>query len=101
MRTTPQENRELGRILAEKANAAKGPVTIVLPLRGVSAIDAEGKPFFDPDADRMLFAAIRAGVRDNVKLVEVDAHINDPVFAGVLVQEFRAMTGGMRTHVNA
>lgn len=102
MRTTPEENRELGRILAGKANSAKGPVTVVVPLRGVSAIDAEGRPFFDPEADRMLFAAIRSDVWENVKLREVDAHINDPVFAGVLVEEFLAMiSGSARRNANS
>ena len=50
---------------------------MLLPLRGVSAIDAEGKPFWWPEADRALFEAIRAGVL----VVERDQHINDPKFA--------------------
>jgi uncharacterized protein (UPF0261 family) len=101
MRTTPAENRELGRILAEKASAAKGPVTIVLPLRGVSAIDDEGKPFHDAHADRALFDALRANVRPNVKLVECDLHINDPEFAERLVAEYLALAGGKRQHANS
>jgi uncharacterized protein (UPF0261 family) len=101
MRTTPAENRELGRILAEKASAATGPVAIALPLRGVSAIDSEGKPFYDPQADRELFHAIRANVRPNVKLLELDLHINDPEFAGRLVSEYLALAGGKRLHANS
>jgi uncharacterized protein (UPF0261 family) len=100
MRTKPEENRELGRILVEKVSAAKGPVTIMLPLRGVSAIDAEGRPFHDPEADRMLFDSIRSEVSTmysaNVKLVEMDVHINDPVFADRVVEEFNAISGGQR-----
>jgi uncharacterized protein (UPF0261 family) len=100
MRTRPEENRELGRILVEKVSASKGPVTIMLPLRGVSAIDAEGRPFHDPEADRMLFDTIRSEVSTlhsaNVKLVEIDVHINDPVFADRLVEEFNAISGGQR-----
>ena len=94
MRTTPEENAELGRMIARKASAAQGPVTIVLPLRGVSAIDAPGQPFHDPEADEALFNAIRQGVHGNVKLVEVDVHINDPVFAERLVAEFTQMIEG-------
>jgi uncharacterized protein (UPF0261 family) len=90
----------LGRILAEKASAAAGPVTIALPLRGVSAIDKEGNPFYDADADRELFDAIRANVRPNVKLVELDLHINDPEFAERLVAEYLALTGEKRLHAN-
>lgn len=94
MRTTPEENAELGRMIARKASAAKGPVTIVLPLRGVSAIDAPGQPFHDPEADEALFNAIRQGVHGNAKVVEVDVHINDPVFAERLVAEFTQMIEG-------
>lgn len=93
MRTTPEENAELGRIVARKASAARGPVTIVLPLGGVSAIDAPGQVFHDPAADRALFDAIRQGVHGKVKLVDVDAHINDPVFAERLVAELVRLVG--------
>jgi len=92
MRTTPEENAQLGRIIAQKVNAAQGNVRIVLPLKGVSAIDAPGQPFYDPEADRVLFEAIRRGVHAPVKVVEVDAHINDPVFASRLVAEFLEIT---------
>jgi uncharacterized protein (UPF0261 family) len=101
MRTTPAENRELGQILAEKASAARGPVTIVLPLRGVSMIDAEGKPFWNPEADRALFESVEQGIGGNVKLVKVDAHINDPVFAERLAAEYLAIAGGKQVDANA
>jgi uncharacterized protein (UPF0261 family) len=81
MRTTPEECAELGRILAEKANASTGPVTVLLPLQAISVISAEGQPFHDPQADAALFEAIRKNLRPGVALVEVDAKINDPVFA--------------------
>src|SRR5206468_286203 len=55
MRTTPEENDRIGKEIAEKASAAKGPTAILLPLQGVSAIDAEGKPFWWPEADAALF----------------------------------------------
>jgi uncharacterized protein (UPF0261 family) len=89
MRTTAAENAVLGKQIAERASSAKGPVTIVLPLRGVSAIDCPGQPFHEPEADRILFDAIRQNIRQNVKLVEVDAHINDAEFAERLVGEFQ------------
>ncbi len=72
----------------------EGPVRFLLPLQGVSAIDAPGKPFHDPQADAALFEAIRSGWRDapNRKLIEVDAHINDPAFAAAAVHAFREIT---------
>ena len=81
MRTTPEENAAIGRILAEKANAATGPVAFFLPLKGVSMLDAPGKEFWLPEADRALFDAIRAGVRPDIPIIEMDNNINDDEFA--------------------
>ena len=80
MRTTPEEMARLGSELASKANAAIGPTRVMLPLRGVSAIDAEGKPFWWPEADAALFAAIRSRIEARL-LIECDCHINDAAFA--------------------
>lgn len=80
MRTTPGENRKLGEEIGRKAAEAIGPTTIVFPLRGVSAIDVVGKPFDDPTARAELLAGIR-GTHGNVELLELDAHINEAVFA--------------------
>jgi uncharacterized protein (UPF0261 family) len=77
----------IGRRIAEKLNAAKGPVTLLIPLRGVSMIDAEGQPFHDPAADRALFESLRSHAGANVKVKEIDAHINDPSFAHALADE--------------
>lgn len=81
MRTTPEENDALGKEIALKASAAKGPTAILLPLKGVSAIDKEGGPFWWPEADRALFDSIRLWKAPSVELVELDLHINDPGFA--------------------
>ncbi len=81
MRTTPAENDRLGKEIAEKASAASGPTAILLPLKGVSAIDREGQPFWWPDADRALFQSIRNWVGPQVNLIELDLHINDAEFA--------------------
>ena len=93
MRTTPAENRAIGTWIVERLNRMTGPVRFLLPLKGVSAIDAEGQPFHDAEADAALFAAIRAGWASarNRKLVEVDAHINDPAFAAEAVKQFKAI----------
>jgi uncharacterized protein (UPF0261 family) len=81
MRTTEDECGELGRRIAAKLSAATGPTVVFLPLRGVSAIDAEGQPFHDPQADRALFAALREGLDPRVEIIEMDSNINDPAFA--------------------
>jgi len=84
MRTTPAENAELGRILAEKANAARGPVEVFLPLRGVSILDsvtdAGPQAFWWPEADAALRQALHTHLRPGIPLHEVDANINDQAF---------------------
>ena len=81
MRTTPEENAEIGRILAEKANASAGPVAFFLPLKGVSMLDAPGKEFWWPEANQALFDAIKTTVRDDIPVIEMDNNINDDEFA--------------------
>jgi uncharacterized protein (UPF0261 family) len=80
MRTTPEENARIGADIARKLSNAKAPVSVLLPGRGVSAIDREGQPFDDPIARRALHDAIRSGV-GGVEIIELDLHINDPAFA--------------------
>ena len=86
MRTTPAENDKLGKEIAEKASAASAPTAILLPLKGVSAIDREGQPFWWPDADKALFQSIRNWVGPQVNVIELDLHINDAEFARVAAE---------------
>jgi uncharacterized protein (UPF0261 family) len=81
MRTTAAECAELGRRIAPKLNAARGPVTLFLPLRGVSLIDTEGQVFWDPEADQALFDALRETLDPDVDVRELDTDVNDPAFA--------------------
>lgn len=83
MRTNREECSKLGKILAEKVNTYRAPVTVLLPLKGISIISAEGQPFHDREADEALFAAIRDHLSGSVELVQVDAEINAPDFASV------------------
>jgi len=84
MRTTPEENDRLGKEIAEKASAAKGPTAVLIPIRGVSAIDREGGPFWWPEADAALFSSIKQWVSPDVDVRELDLHINDPEFSAEL-----------------
>jgi len=80
MRTTAAENAAIGRDIAAKLSKATGPVSVLLPGRGVSAIDRDGQPFDDPAARRALHEAIKTGLPGD-QVVELDLHINDPQFA--------------------
>jgi uncharacterized protein (UPF0261 family) len=91
MRTTADECREIGRRIAAQLNRASGPVTILLPLRGVSMVDAPNQPFHDEQADRALFDALREHARAPVRIRELDAHINDPEFSHALADELLAL----------
>ena len=95
MRTTPEENARMGRWLAEKLNRCEGPVRFLLPLAGVSLIDAPGQPFHWPEADAALFDALdRSVVQTNARrLVKLPYNINDPEFADALVANFHDITG--------
>ncbi|MGI8423959.1 MAG: Tm-1-like ATP-binding domain-containing protein [Chloroflexota bacterium] len=100
MRTTPEENAQLGKILAEKANAAKGPVQIFLPLRGVSILDSvtdEGPQlFWWPEADKALFDAIKANVRQGIPVHDLEVNVNDPQFAAATAGALLEMVGSKK-----
>ena len=81
MRTTAEENARLGALIAEKLNRARGPVAVLVPRGGVSMLDVEGEPFFDPEADNALFASLRRGLQPHIDVIEVATAINDPIFA--------------------
>ena len=96
MRTTADECRAIGEFIAAKLNAMQGPVRFLIPEGGVSAIDKRGQPFFDPDADRALFAAIEQNFRPaaNRKLQRLPLHLNDEAFADALVAAWREVSAG-------
>ncbi|MER3457842.1 MAG: hypothetical protein C4309_03665 [Chloroflexota bacterium] len=93
MRTTPEENAELGRILAEKANRSTGPVAFFLPLKGVSMLDAPGKEFWWPEADQALYDAIKKHVRPDIPVYELDNNINDDEFADAVANKMLEFLG--------
>lgn len=91
MRTTAEEMRELGRRIAEKLAGAVGPTELFIPLRGVSAIDVDGAPFRDADADAALFTALREGLAGSAVVVhELDQAINDPGFGRSMAEALHA-----------
>ncbi len=86
MRTTPEENAALGRILAQKANATTGPVAFFLPANGVSILDSPDGLFWWPEADAALFDAIQLNTRSDIPVEIVDANINDDAFAEAVTE---------------
>lgn len=86
MRTNVEENRQMGEIFAEKANAAKGPVSVLIPLKGVSILDGDGEMFCDREADQAMFDAFKSNLRDDIPVVELDCNINDEAFSTKAVE---------------
>ena len=92
MRTTKEECVAIGEFLGRKLAATTGPTRVLLPTGGVSALDAPGMPFHDPDADEALFAALERGVGRAGVVVRVPHHVNDPEFADALVAAWQEVT---------
>jgi uncharacterized protein (UPF0261 family) len=86
MRTNIDENKQMGKVFAEKANAAKGPVAFLIPLKGVSILDGDGQQFCDRAADKAMFNAIKANLKKEIPVVEMDNNINDPEFSAKAVE---------------
>ncbi|MEP5731099.1 MAG: Tm-1-like ATP-binding domain-containing protein [Sulfitobacter sp.] len=93
MRTTPEECAKIGTWIGNKLNSCDGDVRFLLPLKGVSALDIEGGPFWDPSANDALFSALRDTVKQTERrqLIEFDLHINDAEFAASAVSYFKDM----------
>ena len=81
MRTNRAENKILGKTIADKINTSKGPVTVLLPLGGLSKIGAKGEVFYDPEIDAVLFYTIRNHIKNDIDIIEVDENINTVAFA--------------------
>lgn len=98
MRTTPEENRDMGQWIGDRLNQMTGPVRFYLPEGGVSLLDAPGQPFWDPAADAALFDALEGTVRQSStrQLIRVPHNINDPEFADLIVKTFRGFHSSPR-----
>ncbi len=91
VRTSSEELTKLGEAVAKRANAATGPVAIVIPLQGLSANNSQGLPLYDHEADMAFAKAVKENVHKHIKVLEVDAHINDMEYAKVVVNQLDLM----------
>ena len=88
VRLSEEEGVRLGRMIAERLAESTGPVSVVVPTRGLSLADAEGGDLFDPAADRALFDSLRAALRPEFAYEEVDLHVDDPAFADLVADRY-------------
>lgn len=96
MRTTLEENVTMGKWIGERLNRSIGPVRFLLPLGGVSLLDAPGQPFHDPEVDEALFAAIESTVQQTAErqVLRVPHAINAPEFSSEVVRHFNEISKG-------
>jgi uncharacterized protein (UPF0261 family) len=88
VRLSSEEGIELGRMVAERLNEAKGPLRVVVPTAGFSLADAEGGDLWDPDADRAFIDSLRDALRPDIPFEAVDAHVDDADFAELVTDRF-------------
>jgi uncharacterized protein (UPF0261 family) len=93
VRTTPDDNIELGRIIAEKLNLSTGPVAVYFPTRGLSVVSSPGGPYHWPEADAALLASLREHLREDIPVHVFDTTINDPVFAEAMARGLLDLMG--------
>jgi uncharacterized protein (UPF0261 family) len=86
LRMSPRELKEVAGVFAEKLNLSRGPVKVVIPLRGWSSVDAPGNPTYDPEEDRIFSRTLRKDLRKDIEIEEVDANMEDPEFAEALIR---------------
>jgi uncharacterized protein (UPF0261 family) len=87
-RTTAEELREVAREVAKKLNKAKGPVAVLIPLRGWSSLDIEGMPLYDPEADKAFIQELKAHLHSTISVIDLDLHLNTRPFAEEAVHRF-------------
>lgn len=93
MRTSAEESKELGKMIAEKMNAYTGPVSLLIPTESISVIGCEGQSFHDPDADAALFSSLKEHLREDIPVIELECTVNDDRFADACVDELLRLIG--------
>lgn len=86
MRTTPEENAQMGEIFAKKLNSSEGPVAVLIPMGGFSEVDAPGKPFWWPEADQAFVDSLKKNLHTDIPVIVMDNNVNDPEFSGKVTQ---------------
>jgi len=92
-RTNAQELREIAREVARKLNQSKGPVAILIPLKGWSSLDKEGMPLYDPETDQAFIHELKVHLNPNIPIIELDLHLNTREFAEETVKHFLNLYG--------
>lgn len=98
VRSSPEENKQFADVAAERLNASRGPVKVLLPLKGLSAVDIKGNAMYDPIADQALFDRLKKRLNKSIEIIEMDCHINDPPFGEKAALLFMEMMDAEGSH---
>jgi len=104
VRVNKDELEIAGKVMAERLNRARGPVAVLIPLQGWTNWDKEGGELYDPAADRAFVESLKKHTKPRIRIVEIDCHMNDPVFAEtavhVLDKMMKAAEAPSESHAN-
>jgi len=90
VRASRDEQLECARRIAEKLNAALGPVTLIVPTEGLSVANRRhGGEFWDPETDQLFRDQLRKSLKKEIEYSEVEAHINDEAFSNAVFEKAR------------
>lgn len=87
LRASPDELTRAAAAFAEKLNKSKGPVRVVIPMKGWTNFDMPGSPTYLPEEDQIFVDELKKGLKPGIEVVEVDGNIEEKAFAEVLVKE--------------
>ena len=88
IRTSSEELKKLAGIVSEKLNKATGPVAVVIPGKGFSALDREGFSFFEPETDKTFSVELKRTLKKEIEFIELDAHIFDELFVAEVANTY-------------
>jgi len=91
VRTGAGDYRELAKTISDRLNQAERPPTVIVPLKGWSKADAPGGPFYSPETNRVFTNELKALLAAGVRVMEVDANINDEECARIAVSELHRL----------
>ncbi len=98
MRTTLEENIKMGKWIGEKLNKFTCPSYFLIPLKGFSALDAEGQAFYDPDADEAFISSLEKTITNkNISIIKLPYHINDKEFSTAIVEFYNKLNAENRS----
>ncbi len=91
VRPSDREMALLGKTMARKANRSRGNTVVVIPLKGFSYPNHEGRPLYNPTGVRAFVRGLQGEIDASIPVRLLPMHINDEAFAAAVVDEFKKL----------